>query len=153
MAKTFDITFDKFIYDGEFDEMPSYKGVYLFRLTERKDGKLYPTIVYIGVAEGEKGLAGRVNDSHNKLEETRKLVKKEQNNGKDVALTISYTNKKEEYDSYWNRIEAALIIGRQPELNDEYTKNFSFPKTTVNISGTRCCDLKEQYVIETKENN
>lgn len=151
MAKTFDVTFDNFIYDGEFDEMPSYKGVYLFRLSERKDKYLNSSIIYIGVAEGDRGLAGRVNESHNKLDEARKLVKEQRNKGKDVVLTISFSNKKEEYDSFWNRIEAGLIFGRKPQLNDEYTKNFGYLKTTINIKGTHYQDLKKQYVIDKEE--
>ena len=151
MAKIFDITFDKYIYDGEFDEIPSYKGIYLFRLSERKNNNLDSTIIYIGVAEGDKGLAGRVNESHNKLEEARKLVKEQQSKGKNVVLTISYTNKKEEYDSFWNRIEAGLIFGRKPRLNDEYKKNFGYLKTTIKVGGTHYQDLMKQYVIDKEE--
>ena len=151
MAKTFDITFDNYIYDGEFDEIPSYKGVYLFRITERKNSKLYPKVVYIGVAEGEDGLAGRVNSSHNKLDEARELVKKEQSKGKDCILTISYTNKKEEYDAYWNRIEAGLIYKRKPELNTEYMDSFDYPETTINVSGGHHQDLEQQYAIKKED--
>ena len=153
MTKTFDIVFDNYICDSEFEKMPSYKGVYLFRLTERKDNKLYPRVIYIGVAEGGDGLAGRVNNYHNKLNEARKLVKIEQSKGKDVFLTISYTNKNDEYNLYWNRIKAGLIFGRKPQLNDEYTKNFGYQKTTIIINGARHQDLKKKYTIESTSNN
>lgn len=148
MAKVFDVEFNHYIKDGEFEKVPQYKGIYLFRLTEKKNNKLFPTVVYIGVADGDTGLNGRINDKHEHLQEARELVKKEKKKGKDVFLTISYSSKKIENDDYWRRIEAALIYSKKPVLNVSNTFSFNYPKTTIRVSGTRHLDLDSLYIVD-----
>ncbi|MCR4661961.1 MAG: hypothetical protein K5765_08220 [Clostridia bacterium] len=148
IEKTFDISFNNYINDNSFSLLPKYKGIYLFKIYEKNESRVSPTIIYIGVASGENGLMGRVNNEHEHLEDARKLVQEMRDKNIDARLVICFSDEKEEYNDFWERIEAALIFGRKPILNTEYKKSFTFNKTIVNVSGSRYLDLKEKYIIE-----
>ena len=149
MEKTFEIAFNNCIKDKQFDKLPEYKGIYLFRVTEEKDDEWYSTIVYIGKADGDKGLKGRVNENHEHLTDARKKVNSAKANGKDAFLTICYSDEDEENENYLERIESALIFARKPSINDKGKDSFNYHKTILNISGKRKSDLKKQYIVET----
>ncbi len=151
MAREYNIAFNKMIKDGEFDQLPNYKGIYMFRVTEIVNNKYYSKVVYIGVAKGEGGLADRINNNHEHINDARKIVNSEKAKGKHVILTISYTDENAEYNDSWERIEAALIFGRKPPINIDGKDSFRNFKTTINISGKRHSDLKTKYIIERKE--
>ena len=148
MAKTFEVAFNNFVKDGQFDKLPDYKGIYMFRVTENKGDKWYSTIVYIGKADGDKGLKGRVNENHEHLEDARKKVDYKKSKGIDAFLTISYSDKNDNNVNYLERIEAALIFAKQPSINNQGKDSFNYQKTTLNISGKRKYDLDNQYIVE-----
>ena len=148
MEKTFEIAFNNCIRDKQFDKLPEHKGIYLFRITVEKDDKWDSTIVYIGKADGEKGLKGRVNENHEHLSDARKKVNNAKANGSNAFLTICYSDENETNEDYLERIEAALIFARKPSINDKGKDSFAYHKTTLNISGERKYDLKKQYIVE-----
>lgn len=152
MAREYSIAFNNIIYDGDFEKLPNHKGIYMFRVTEVKDdGLYYPKVVYIGVAEGEDGLSGRVNEAHERLDDARNLVEKEKKLGKNTILTIAYTDEASDCNDSWKRIEATLIFCKKPTLNTDGKESFNYYKTTVNVSGSRYRDLKKQYIAEKTE--
>jgi hypothetical protein len=133
--------------DGEFDKLPTYHGIYMFRSCHRKNGDVYPEVIYIGKADQDNGLAGRVNERHEHLADARKYVK---DKGEGYYLSISYTDKNDDIDQYdWiARIEAALIYARQPAINIMSTVNFTYDETELHISGIRHLDLQGYYDVK-----
>lgn len=148
MEKEFEIKFDNYIKDNEFDKLPEYKGIYLFRVTVQTKSGWNCKVIYIGRADGEKGLKGRVNETHEHLEDARKLVKESRQQGNDAFLTISYSDKDTDITNNIERIESALIYGKKPQLNTQQVKSFSYDKTIIKISGKRHFDLDSKYEIE-----
>lgn len=151
MEKIFDIEFKKFIRDKEFEKLPEYKGIYLFRVTVEEKDLWRSRIVYIGRADGEKGFKQRINESHLHINDARNEVQKEIEKGNKAFLTIVYSEQSQEITDYIERVESALIIGRSPKFNIEQTKSFNFDRTIINISGDRKFDLQNQYDIKRKE--
>ena len=145
MKKHFSISFNNAIRDGAFDKLPNHKGIYMFRLTEITNNRWRPEVVYIGVAENDGGLKGRVNEFHEHINDARKLVKKEKDKGRNVILTIAYTDENNQNDDSWKQIEAALIFCKKPVINTDGKESFNYCETTIDISGTYHNDLKEQY--------
>jgi hypothetical protein len=147
MEQTFNIVFDNFIRDNEFEKMPKYKGIYLFRLTIDKGDSWDSKVIYIGRADGEDGFAGRVKSDHEHLPDARKIVDEAKKNGKNAFLTIAYSNEDEAVANNIERIESALIFAVQPTLNDKQTDSFNFDKTTLNISGKRYYNLNPTITV------
>ena len=148
MEKTFDIAFNNFIKDNEFSKLPKHKVIYLFRVTIRKEKCWESKVVYIGKADGDDGLSGRVNKDHEHLPDARKEVEKEIAKGNDAFLTIAYSKENKENDSYLERIEAALIFKAQPIINDKCKDSFNYDKTIIKVSGNRRFNLSDAYIAE-----
>lgn len=148
MNKTFNIEFEKYIKDNEFEKLPEYKGIYLFRVTIEEKNTWTSKIVYIGRADGEKGFKQRICDSHSHIDDARKEVQNEISKGNNAFLTIVYSENSKEVTDNIERIESALIFGRLPKFNTEQTKSFNYDDTTINVSGGRKFDLKDKYIIK-----
>jgi len=151
MKQTFNLVFDHCIEDKEFDNLPSYPGIYIFRVTTRNLDKSYnPKIVYIGKADQENGLKGRVNDQHEHLDDARKLVKKAQEAGEKAFLTIAYTDENPdlEKNDWIARVEAALIYAKQPEINTAGRDSFNYDETELNVSGKYHGGLNSFYDVK-----
>lgn len=146
MDQAFEISFNNMIRDKEFEKLPCYAGIYLFRLSHVENDRLYSKVIYIGKAESSEGLAGRVNEQHEHLDDARKLVKKA---GDGYFLTISYTDKNDIFDKndWLLRIEAALIYSVKPELNTDGVTSFTYDDTIINISGSRYNNLEKSYQV------
>ena len=150
MEQTFNIVFDKCIMDNEFEKMPKYKGIYLFRLTIEKENSWDSKVIYIGRADGNDGLSGRVKGDHEHLPGARKLVDEAKKSGKNAFLTIAYSNEDETIANNIERIESALIFAVKPTLNDKQTESFNFDKTILNISGKKHYNLNSQITVSKK---
>ena len=148
MIKTFELSFNKYIKDLEFDKLPEYKGIYLFKVTTIKDGINYSTIIYIGKADGENGLKGRVNENHEHITDARKRVEDAKKNDKTAFLTIAYSDENSENEAYLERIEAALIFSKKPPINTQSKESFSYADTILNISGNRMAGLEKHYSVK-----
>ena len=149
MGKTFEITFNNYIRDNQFDRLPNHKGIYLFRVSIRKNNYLESTIVYIGKANGDEGIKGRVNENHEHLVDARNIVTSEKEKGNNAFLTICYSDSNKKNEDYLERIEAALIFSRKPLINDKGKDSFNYDETILNISGSHMYDLEDHYIVPT----
>lgn len=155
MEKTFDISFNNLIFDNQFDDLPDYDGVYLFRMSKKAGDGLTSQVLYVGKANGENGLKGRVNKNHEHLPDARQIIYKANksiaNDNEKYFLTICYSDKTSYSKTDIERIEDALIFGFEPKINDKCTKSFNHDKTTINVGGNKKQDLKSKYVITRTE--
>ena len=154
--KEYKIKFDNHIENGKYDVLPEHKGIYLFRVSvPTSDNHIDSFIVYIGKADGEKGLKGRINDGHEHIADAKKLIadinSKLLTSDKKCRLTISYSEKADYSNDDIERIEAALIFYKKPILNDKCKFSFTYEKTIVNVSGEHKADLDEKCVAEKTE--
>lgn len=152
MKQTFNLVFDHCINDGEFDELPAYRGIYLFKVTTKgmKPNSFKSRVVYIGKADEKGGLRGRITPQHEHLEDARKLVKKAKETDPSAFLIIAYTNENPDLENYnWlPRAEAALINGRKPEINCASTVSFGYDETELKISGDWSGGLERDYDVK-----
>lgn len=148
MSDTFDISFNKYIKDLEFDKLPEYKGIYLFKVTTIKDNNYHSRIVYIGKADGEKGLKGRVGENHEHIADARKKVEEAKKNDETAFLTIVYSDENSNNEPHLERIEAALIYAKQPSINTQGKDSFNYPETVINISGSWKADFEKTYTVK-----
>ena len=151
--KQYSLKFENHVLDNGFDQLPAHKGIYLFRVSipTSKDC-IESFIIYIGKADGENGLKGRINDSHEHIDDARKLVNDINSRlltgDKKCYLTISYSSKTEYTNDDIERIESALIFIKKPILNDKSKYSFNYQKTVIEITGNHKADLDEEYIVE-----
>ena len=146
MAKTFDVSFNNIIFDGDFKKLPHHKDIYLFRLSRNNNGVVESEIIYVGVADGCDGLAGRINENHEHLNEARELLNKKNRQDQKFYLSIAYSDENLNNNAYLKRIEASLIFALQPLLNTDGKESFNYQTTTINLKGIKLSGFNHKQI-------
>lgn len=140
MAKTYQLEFEGYRVEENWDSLPSVSGIYCVYAASRsaRTGNLTgPRLLYIGEAEDiRKRVPQAPKNRRDKW--AKKLTDKE-------LLCVSYARDDDLVDR--ERAEAAMIHWHQPPCNKEYKDSFPFPRTTILTSGKNA-ELDENFTVD-----
>jgi hypothetical protein len=122
--QTFNIEFDGYWREGSISGIPPKSGVYcMYECTYNKENDTVTLhkLLYVGEALNVKEAV---------VENIKTKGWKASGDGNELCFSFANI---EPHDR--NRVAAAIINNKKPDLNDEYKNNFPFDTTTINASG------------------